>query len=131
MDFASVTQSETSEAPGSLSTRILSPLTSVSLACRCSALRCASSGTVSTRSEEHTSELQSQFHLVCRLLLEKKKKENFERMAAQTHQTLMGSLALAHALYRQRLQWMARRQATRDNLFHYLQPAYYRTAILH
>src|SRR5689334_23595183 len=32
--------------------------------------------TVSTaliRSEEHTSELQSQFHLVCRLLLEKKK----------------------------------------------------------
>src|SRR5689334_23907204 len=28
----------------------------------------------SVRSEEHTSELQSQFHLVCRLLLEKKKK---------------------------------------------------------
>src|SRR5438309_10722874 len=27
----------------------------------------------SWRSEEHTSELQSQFHLVCRLLLEKKK----------------------------------------------------------
>src|SRR5689334_24792918 len=31
------------------------------------------STTRSTRSEEHTSELQSQFHLVCRLLLEKKK----------------------------------------------------------
>src|SRR5689334_23988086 len=29
----------------------------------------------SYRSEEHTSELQSQFHLVCRLLLEKKKKK--------------------------------------------------------
>src|SRR2546422_2148335 len=29
-----------------------------------------------TRSEEHTSELQSRLHLVCRLLLEKKKKEN-------------------------------------------------------
>src|SRR5689334_23660422 len=28
------------------------------------------------RSEEHTSELQSQFHLVCRLLLEKKKNYN-------------------------------------------------------
>src|SRR6266481_9932974 len=28
---------------------------------------------VCLRSEEHTSELQSQFHLVCRLLLEKKK----------------------------------------------------------
>src|SRR5438270_10369957 len=30
----------------------------------------------STRSEEHTSELQSQSNLVCRLLLEKKKKKN-------------------------------------------------------
>src|SRR5438309_8966404 len=30
---------------------------------------------VPIRSEEHTSELQSQFHLVCRLLLEKKKKK--------------------------------------------------------
>src|SRR5689334_23926955 len=34
--------------------------------------RCA--GCRDSRSEEHTSELQSQFHLVCRLLLEKKKK---------------------------------------------------------
>src|SRR2546430_4956196 len=31
----------------------------------------------STRSEEHTSELQSQSNLVCRLLLEKKKKEYY------------------------------------------------------
>src|SRR2546429_3535264 len=30
-------------------------------------------GRVITRSEEHTSELQSRLHLVCRLLLEKKK----------------------------------------------------------
>src|SRR2546422_6194021 len=30
-------------------------------------------GAVSPRSEEHTSELQSRLHLVCRLLLEKKK----------------------------------------------------------
>src|SRR2546422_1521361 len=30
--------------------------------------------TASRRSEEHTSELQSRLHLVCRLLLEKKKK---------------------------------------------------------
>ena len=29
-----------------------------------------------TRSEEHTSELQSRLHLVCRLLLEKKKNKN-------------------------------------------------------
>src|SRR5689334_23529323 len=32
------------------------------------------------RSEEHTSELQSQFHLVCRLLLEKKKKRQIHNM---------------------------------------------------
>src|SRR2546427_2865292 len=32
-------------------------------------------GSISVRSEEHTSELQSQSNLVCRLLLEKKKKE--------------------------------------------------------
>src|SRR2546430_15691161 len=32
--------------------------------------------TATMRSEEHTSELQSQSNLVCRLLLEKKKKKN-------------------------------------------------------
>src|SRR2546422_11221485 len=32
-------------------------------------------GRPNVRSEEHTSELQSRLHLVCRLLLEKKKKE--------------------------------------------------------
>src|SRR5689334_23237552 len=32
------------------------------------------------RSEEHTSELQSQFHLVCRLLLEKKKKKKKKKI---------------------------------------------------
>src|SRR2546429_6514477 len=32
-----------------------------------------------TRSEEHTSELQSRLHLVCRLLLEKKKKSTRTR----------------------------------------------------
>src|SRR5205809_5758866 len=32
-----------------------------------------------TRSEEHTSELQSRLHLVCRLLLEKKKKKRKNR----------------------------------------------------
>src|SRR5438309_9335827 len=36
------------------------------------------------RSEEHTSELQSQFHLVCRLLLEKKKKNDMHFPEAVT-----------------------------------------------
>src|SRR3989442_15616322 len=39
--------------------------------CRCRRLTRSASG---ERSEEHTSELQSRPHLVCRLLLEKKKK---------------------------------------------------------
>src|SRR5439155_16396570 len=37
--------------------------------------RGCASGSAAARSEEHTSELQSRGHLVCRLLLEKKKKE--------------------------------------------------------
>src|SRR5258707_3889103 len=36
---------------------------------------CVAGGTNRTRSEEHTSELQSRQYLVCRLLLEKKKKK--------------------------------------------------------
>src|SRR2546429_7328580 len=36
-------------------------------------------GSHTERSEEHTSELQSRLHLVCRLLLEKKKHNNHER----------------------------------------------------
>src|SRR2546422_6154858 len=40
----------------------------------------------SARSEEHTSELQSRLHLVCRLLLEKKKKQvRIARHARQQH----------------------------------------------
>src|SRR5690348_17610940 len=37
---------------------------------------------VQARSEEHTSELQSPVHLVCRLLLEKKKKKNKRKSGA-------------------------------------------------
>src|SRR2546422_8453031 len=37
------------------------------------------------RSEEHTSELQSRLHLVCRLLLEKKKTRLLESLAGTTH----------------------------------------------
>src|SRR2546429_1361959 len=43
----------------------------------------------STRSEEHTSELQSRLHLVCRLLLEKKKLQD-----AMLHPVLLGSMSL-------------------------------------
>src|SRR2546430_13042765 len=40
---------------------------------------------LSSRSEEHTSELQSQSNLVCRLLLEKKKKQNLAVLHAELH----------------------------------------------
>src|SRR2546427_931412 len=43
---------------------------------------------VRSRSEEHTSELQSQSNLVCRLLLEKKKKKKTNLLLlTQVHQT--------------------------------------------
>src|SRR5689334_24853092 len=49
------------------------------------------------RSEEHTSELQSQFHLVCRLLLEKKKHKihNPPRMCVCLSRKLLATRALA------------------------------------
>src|SRR5476651_2863130 len=37
------------------------------------------------RSEEHTSELQSRQYLVCRLLLEKKKKHNIDQTPTKQH----------------------------------------------
>src|SRR2546429_897063 len=43
---------------------------------------CVATALRSSRSEEHTSELQSRLHLVCRLLLEKKKKK--ARVGPQT-----------------------------------------------
>src|SRR2546430_8147523 len=58
--------------------RVAAPMTA---ACprsrlRISLLQGRIQGRVASRSEEHTSELQSQSNLVCRLLLEKKKKYN-------------------------------------------------------
>src|SRR5437016_11673994 len=60
----------------------LSARTSVQIAIRCSVpkallrLRDSACRFIPVRSEEHTSELQSLTNLVCRLLLEKKKKQN-------------------------------------------------------
>src|SRR2546422_7499884 len=39
------------------------------------------------RSEEHTSELQSRLHLVCRLLLEKKKNNTYRALTLHTRTT--------------------------------------------
>src|SRR5256886_13007620 len=65
----------------------------------------AASRTTSARSEEHTSELQSQSNLVCRLLLEKKKRRQHDRQVradqlfdahSATHCT-MAAMSSAHS----------------------------------
>src|SRR5256884_2157499 len=45
------------------------------------------------RSEEHTSELQSRLHLVCRLLLEKKKKKHSEIESSRTTVAVTATIA--------------------------------------
>src|SRR2546429_4576349 len=57
-----------------------------------------------TRSEEHTSELQSRLHLVCRLLLEKKKlllqqrHPNFDRVISHSDYAAAGTYLLLGSL---------------------------------
>src|SRR5947209_15131885 len=58
-----------------------SPTSSRCRAPRCRRRRRASRGRRPTRSEEHTSELQSRQHLVCRLLLGKKQETLMQLLA--------------------------------------------------
>src|SRR5260370_21429967 len=48
------------------------------------------------RSEEHTSELQSHLNLVCRLLLEKKKKNNYTKRTGQNACVLKMLTTIVH-----------------------------------
>src|SRR5699024_11755937 len=61
--------------PGRCSSSRTPPAPRSSCSRRCSCIR----------SEEHTSELQSRFDLVCRLLLEKKKKHERENTNSRNH----------------------------------------------
>src|ERR1041385_60047 len=58
---------------------------------------CESDGMSSKRSEEHTSELQSRLHLVCRLLLEKTKEHTHTR-APSRRRAVRPPPALQHCL---------------------------------
>src|SRR5258708_14867899 len=61
---------------------------------------------VAKRSEEHTSELQSPDHLVCRLLLEKKKKktrDNGFAIRMWTSVELVGTVHTVYTMYDGRL----------------------------
>src|SRR6266581_2582505 len=51
------------------------------------------------RSEEHTSELQSPVHLVCRLLLEKKKRDHEQQQIVKTDYYLSNAPALTSFIY--------------------------------
>src|ERR1035438_4849289 len=65
------------------------------------------------RSEEHTSELQSLRHLVCRLLLEKKKKPSFSSLAISADRPQSGRVhAFSRVPYAWRFRsWRSRRKA--------------------
>src|ERR1039458_7952272 len=52
---------------------------------RCAAAHSGPASAAAKRSEEHTSELQSLRHLVCRLLIEKKKTKNNNKQLLNTH----------------------------------------------
>src|SRR5437762_10607607 len=77
----------------------LFPYTTLFRSCACGAItRCAKSradfctsvwvSVSSRRSEEHTSELQSPMYLVCRLLLEKKKKKDILHISIHNTDTI-------------------------------------------
>src|SRR6201994_5070403 len=53
-------------------------------------------GPIDARSEEHTSELQSRLHLVCRLLLEKKKKREGRSRRSKCTVTRSAARGSAH-----------------------------------
>src|SRR2546429_1373676 len=74
--------------PTSRSARLTALRTSGSLSCAARSSTARASGVRTfPRSEEHTSELQSRLHLVCRLLLEKK----------NTHQRVLRSTGSSRA----------------------------------
>src|SRR5260370_29984867 len=56
------------------------------------ARRDGDAGQLGKRSEEHTSELQSHLNLVCRLLLEKKKKGKIKKMRKKANQEEIGGI---------------------------------------
>src|SRR2546430_7324565 len=73
-------------------------------------LRVSAEAATKDRSEEHTSELQSQSNLVCRLLLEKKKSRQVPSTATATP---TGAIAAAHATPARRLPFLRAAESRR------------------
>src|SRR5687768_17723439 len=73
------TRSHSSSAISRNGARLLTPALLNRISIRSNRVMAAlTSASTDARSEEHTSELQSRLHLVCRLLLEKKKNKNYK-----------------------------------------------------
>src|SRR2546422_4141742 len=72
-------------ANGSVSRKGRANSRSNSRASRSASRKATSPESATLRSEEHTSELQSRLHLVCRLLLEKKKKRRQKVTLSNEH----------------------------------------------
>src|SRR5256884_146407 len=70
----------------------------------------ATSGLPTTRSEEHTSELQSRLHLVCRLLLEKKKRKDVN------NHTILDGIITTIIVTIQRINIIRSRQVSRNRI---------------
>src|SRR5256884_6318526 len=78
-------------ASGTRKARAISAVVSPPTARRVSAICEAGDSAGWQRSEEHTSELQSRLHLVCRLLLEKKKKRICQDCHISARTTLLAT----------------------------------------
>src|SRR5688572_31574166 len=77
--YTTLFRSMTVEAPVRVGEITVPPASAVTDSASSASASVARVKLASARSEEHTSELQSQSNLVCRLLLEKKKKNNKTR----------------------------------------------------
>src|SRR2546422_7342996 len=75
------TSTRTRPASGTTQVKPTEPVAGLLATASLSTLQVATS----PRSEEHTSELQSRLHLVCRLLLEKKKKTKIDYVENRTN----------------------------------------------
>src|SRR5436305_3717220 len=78
--YTTLFRSTSDAVPAAAATDAASVTSSCSGTIRGSVASTVRGSRAAARSEEHTSELQSRPHLVCRLLLEKKKTKNTERL---------------------------------------------------
>src|SRR3989449_3708047 len=75
--FRSASMARRSRAARLAASAATAPPLIPSISCSATTMPSSPETSIAPRSEEHTSELQSRLHLVCRLLLEKKKNQEY------------------------------------------------------